>query len=119
MRLYRILCLCGFRARLFKPEPLQAFTKFLWGAPDEMDAFAQFLPSERGRRLKIDVCYGGDPQMGNDLVRPMRAHKPQDDSVKVMSYLQAQVAGGFLLTPVANCSPRPTSTPRPHSIQFA
>ena len=84
------------------PELLQAFTKFLAGAPDEMDAFAQLLPSEQGRRLKIDVCYCGDPQMGNDLVRPMRALKPQDDSVKVMSYLQAQAAGGFLLTPVAH-----------------
>jgi FAD binding domain/Berberine and berberine like len=84
------------------PELLQAFTKFLAGAPDEMDAFAQLLPSERGRRLKIDVCYCGDPQMGNDLVRPLRALKPQDDSVQVMSYLQAQAAGGFLLTPVAH-----------------
>jgi hypothetical protein len=84
------------------PELLQAFTKFLAGAPDEMDAFAQLLPSEQGRRLKIDVCYCGDPQMGNDLVRPLRALKPQDDSVKVMSYLQAQAAGGFLLTPVAH-----------------
>lgn len=72
------------------------------GAPDEMDAFAQLLPSEKGRRLKIDVCYCGEPGMGNDLVRPLRALKPQDDSVKVMSYLQAQAAGGFLLTPVAH-----------------
>ena len=31
--------------------------------------------------------------MGNDLVRPLRALKPQDDSVKVMSYLEAQAAG--------------------------
>jgi hypothetical protein len=38
--------------------------------------------------------------MGNDLVRPLRALKPQDDSVKVMSYLEAQSAGGFLLAPV-------------------
>src|SRR5579864_7103536 len=39
------------------PELLQAFTKFLAGAPDEMDAYAQWLPFEQGRRLKIDVCY--------------------------------------------------------------
>ena len=84
------------------PELLQAFTKFLAGAPDEMDAYAQLLPSVQGRRLKIDVCYCGDPQMGNDLVRPLRALKPQDDSVKVMSYLEAQAAGGFLVTPVAH-----------------
>src|SRR5260370_5436305 len=84
------------------PELLQAFTKFLAGPPDEMDAFAQLLPSEQGRRLKIDVCYCGDPRTGNDLVRPLRALKPEEDSVKVMSYLQAQAAGGFLQAPVAH-----------------
>ena len=84
------------------PELLQAFAKFLAGAPDEMDAFAQLLPSEQGRRIKIDVCYCGDPRTGNDLVRPLRVLKPEDDSVKVMSYLEAQAAGGFLLAPVAH-----------------
>jgi hypothetical protein len=84
------------------PDLLQAFVKFLAGAPDEMDAFAQLLPSEQGRRLKVDVCYCGDPRMGNDLLRPLRAFKPQDDSVKIMSYLEAQAAGGFLAAPVAH-----------------
>lgn len=84
------------------PELLQGFVKFLGGAPDEMDAFAQLLPSEHGRRLKIDLCYCGDPRMGNDLVSPLRALKPQADSIKVMSYLEAQAAGGFLSTPVAH-----------------
>ena len=82
---------------------IEAFVKFLAGAPDEMDAFAQVLPSEQGSRLKVDVCYcGGDPKMGEDFVRPLRALKPQNDTVKVMSYLEAQAAGGFLLTPVAH-----------------
>ena len=84
------------------PELLQAFVRFLAGAPDEMDAFAQLLPSARGPRLKIDLCYCGDPRMGDDLVRPLRALKPQDDTVKVMSYLEAQSAGGFLPAPVAH-----------------
>jgi hypothetical protein len=84
------------------PDLLEALAKFLAGAPDEMDAFAQILPSEQGRKLKVDVCYCGDPQMGNDLLRPLRALKPQDDSVKTMSYLEAQGAGGFLATPVAH-----------------
>ena len=84
------------------PELLQAFVRFLAGAPDEMDAFAQLLPTEQGPRLKIDVCYCGDPRMGNDLVRPLRALKPKDDTVKVMSYLEAQSAGGFLQAPVAH-----------------
>ena len=84
------------------PQLLQAFVKFLAGAPDEVDAFAQLLPSESGPRLKVDVCYCGDPRMGNDLIRPLRALKPQDDSVKVLSYLEAQAAGGFLQAPVAH-----------------
>src|SRR5215472_5177365 len=84
------------------PELLEAFVRFLAGAPDEIDAFAQLLPSESGPRLKVDVCYCGDPRMGNDLIRPLRALKPQDDSVKVLSYLEAQAAGGFLQAPVAH-----------------
>src|SRR5215469_8129492 len=84
------------------PELLHAFVTFLDAAPDEMDAIAQLLPSKREPQLRIDLCYCGDPRMGNDLVRPLRALKPQDDTVKVMSYLQAQSAGGFLLTPVAH-----------------
>ena len=84
------------------PDLLRAFVKFLAGAPDEMDAFAQVLPSEQGRRLKVDVCYCGDPRMGNDLLGPLRAFKPQDDGVKIMSYLEAQAAGGFLAAPVAH-----------------
>jgi hypothetical protein len=81
---------------------LQTFVKFLAGAPDEMDAFAQLLPSEQGRRLKVDVRYCDDPRIGNALLRPLRAFKPQDDSVKIMSYLEAQAAGGFLAAPVAH-----------------
>ena len=81
---------------------LAAFVQFLAGAPDEIDAFAQLLPSDGGRRLKIDVCYCGDRAMANDVVRPLRALKPQDDSVRVMSYLEAQAAGGFLEAPVAH-----------------
>jgi FAD/FMN-containing dehydrogenase len=84
------------------PELLQGYLRFLTGAPDEMDAIAQLLPSEQGRRLKIDLCYCGNPRMGDDLIRPLRALKPQYDCVKVMSYLEAQAAGGFLLTPVAH-----------------
>ncbi|HKV04494.1 MAG TPA: FAD-binding oxidoreductase [Candidatus Acidoferrales bacterium] len=84
------------------PELLQAFVKFLSAAPDEMDAFAQLLSSERGPRLKIDICYCGDARMGNDLVRSLRALEPQDDSIRAMSYLEAQSAGGFLQAPVAH-----------------
>jgi len=84
------------------PELLHAFVNFLSAAPDEMDAIAQLLPAKREPRLGIDLCYCGNPRTGIDLVRPLRALKPQEDTVKVMSYLEAQAAGGFLLTPVAH-----------------
>lgn len=84
------------------PELLQAYVGFVDGAPDEMHALTQLQPSERGVKLQIDACYCGDPRIGNELLRPLRALKPQGDSVKVMPYLQAQAAGGFLLAPVAH-----------------
>lgn len=84
------------------PDLLQAFIKFLDGAPDEMDALAQLLPSEDGARLKIDLCYCGEVKVGSDLVNPLRALKPKSDSVKPMSYLDAQSAGGFLLAPISH-----------------
>lgn len=84
------------------PELLQAFAKFVAGEPDEMDVLAQLLPSERGPRCRMDICYCGDPRMGNDLLSPLRALKPQDDGVKLTPYLQVQAAGGFLLAPVAH-----------------
>ena len=84
------------------PELLQAFVQFIAAAPDEMDAFVQVSQSERGPRLKIDLCHLGEAQTGNDLIRPLRALTPQEDNVKVMSYLEAQAAGGFLLAPVAH-----------------
>jgi len=84
------------------PELLKAFVNFVAAEPDEMDALAQLLPSEQGPRCRMDVCFCGDPRIGNDLLRPLRALKPQDDSVKVISYLEAQAAGGFLLAPVAH-----------------
>lgn len=83
-------------------ELLPAFMRFLAEAPDELDAYAQLMPSEQGITLKIDVCYCGDPRIGIDVIRPLRGLRPQNDSVKVQPYLEAQAAGGFLLTPVAH-----------------
>ena len=102
---------------------LQIFVKFLAEASDEMNAFAQLLPSDRGPRLTVDLCYCGDPRMGTDFLRPLRALKTLDDSVRVMSYLEAQAAGGFLQTPIAhfqtNLVPRELSGPAIAAITAA
>jgi hypothetical protein len=84
------------------PELLQAFVKFVASAPDEMNVVGGVLPSEQGRRFWMLVCHCGDPRQGNELLRPLRALKPQEDKVRVMSYLEAQAGGAFLPAPVAH-----------------
>ena len=76
------------------PELLQSYVNFMEGAPDEMSTDCQVLPSEQGPRILIGVGYCGEPSLGNDLLRPLRALlNPEVDSVKVMSYLEAQSTG--------------------------
>jgi hypothetical protein len=73
------------------PELLQAYIKFMKAAPDEMNGLAQIFPSEYGPTFTLLVDFCGQPGLGNDLLRPLRAPiKPQVDSVKVMSYFEAQ-----------------------------
>ena len=73
------------------PELLQAYVKFMGAAPDEMNGLGQIFPSEHGPTFIMAVDYCGRPSRGNDLLSPLRASiKPQADSVKVMSYLEAQ-----------------------------
>ena len=84
------------------PELLQAFVKFVAGAPDEMNVAGGVLPSDQGTRFWMLVCHCGDPRQGNNLLRPLRTLKPQEDKVRVMPYLEAQAGAGFLSTPVAH-----------------
>src|SRR5580692_10162757 len=83
------------------PELLQAFAKFVAAAPDEVSVVGGVLPSEKGTRFQLTFFHCGDSRKGNELVRPWRELKPQEDNVRVMSYLEAQEAG-FLRVPVAH-----------------
>lgn len=84
------------------PELLQAFVKFVATAPDEMSVVGMVVPFEQGTRFQMLAFYCGDPRDGIDLLKPWRATlKPQEDKVRIESYLQAQVAG-FLAAPVAH-----------------
>jgi len=83
-------------------ELLQAFLSLVTTAPDEMSVASGILPSERGRRFWMLVCHCGDPRHGNELLRPLRAFKPEEDNVGVMSYLEAQEGKAFLPAPVAH-----------------
>lgn len=83
------------------PELLEAFAKFVAAAPDEVSVVAGVLPSAQGTRFRILVLHSGPPRQGNELLAPLRALKPQEDNVRVMSYLEAQSAA-FLPAPVAH-----------------
>ncbi len=82
-------------------ELLQAFVKLVTAAPDEMSLVGGVLPSEQGTRFQLLFLYSGPPRQGNELLSPLRALKPQEDNVKVTSYLDAQEAG-FLRAPIAH-----------------
>jgi FAD/FMN-containing dehydrogenase len=75
------------------PDVLQAFDKFAAAAPDEILVLGEALPSKQGPTFLIHVRYFGDPRLQNDLLKPLRVSlKPQEDNVRVMSYLEAQGA---------------------------
>jgi hypothetical protein len=84
------------------PELLQAFVKFVATAPDDMNVVGGVLPSDRGPRFWMLVCYFGQPRDGKDLLRPLRALKPEEDKVRVIPYLEAQSGAGFLQAPIAH-----------------
>ena len=72
-------------------ELLQSYVKFTAAAPDELSATGLVLPSEHGPRFQMLVGYCGKPKIGNDLLGPLRAPlKPLVDTVRAMSYLEAQ-----------------------------
>ncbi|HEV7357853.1 MAG TPA: BBE domain-containing protein [Steroidobacteraceae bacterium] len=71
------------------PELLQAFAKFVAAAPDEMNVVGQVVSSAEASRFQMLVCHCGDARSGNALLAPLRSFQPQQDSVRTMSYLQA------------------------------
>lgn len=83
------------------PEMMHAFAGLIHSAPDEMNVFAELLPAPQGPMFLLHVCHCGLPQVGNDLLAPLRARKPQNDDVRIMPYAQAQAAG-FLPEPFAH-----------------
>jgi FAD binding domain-containing protein len=71
------------------PDVLQAFGKFTAAAPDEILVLGEALPSKQGPTFLIHVRYFGDPRLRTNLLRPLRVSlKPQEDDVRVMSYLE-------------------------------
>jgi len=73
------------------PELLQSFAKFVSTAPDEMNVVGEVLPSAQGPRFHLMICHCGEARQGTNLLKPLRAYNPQDDKVRVTSYLETQL----------------------------
>jgi hypothetical protein len=72
------------------PELLQAFSRFVAVAPDEMNVVGEVLRSEHGAQVHMLICHCGDMHHGNELLKPLRALKPEQDKIRVASYLEVQ-----------------------------
>jgi len=70
------------------PHLLGVFTKVVASAPDEFNVVGIVSVSAQGPRFQVLVCHCGDPHRGNDLLGPLRALSPKDDTMRVMSYLE-------------------------------
>lgn len=72
------------------PELLHAFTTFVAAAPDEMNVVGEVLPSDQGARFHMLLCHCGDLRDGESLLKPLRALGPQEEQIRVASYLDVQ-----------------------------
>jgi hypothetical protein len=72
------------------PEMLQAFIRFVASAPDETNVVGEVLPSQDGPRFHMMICHCGDSRRGNEVLAPMRALKPEADTIRVLPYLEMQ-----------------------------
>lgn len=71
------------------PQLLETFTRTLASAPDELNLVGILFASALGPRFQMIVCHCGDQRRGNELLGPLRALSPREDTVRVMSYLEA------------------------------
>jgi hypothetical protein len=72
-------------------ELLRMYQQFTAKAPDEVMVVAMLVSSKQGPRFVIRFRYCGAPSIGNRLLGFLRAPiTPEEDTVKVMSYLEAQ-----------------------------
>lgn len=73
------------------PEVLGMYQRFAATAPDEIMLVSMIVPSQHGPRFRILFRHCGEASRGNQLLKSLREPiKPQNDTVKVMSYLEAQ-----------------------------
>jgi len=70
-------------------QRLEVFAKVVAAAPDEFNVVGVVSASAQGPRFQMLVGHCGDPRQGTNLLSPLRALNPQKDTVRTMSYLEA------------------------------
>ena len=70
-------------------QRLEVFTRAVASAPDEFNLVGIVLATAQGPRFQMFVCHCGDARQGARLLGPLRALNPREDTVRVMSYLEA------------------------------
>ena len=93
-RLYPVTEVLG-GALTYPPGPiselLRMYQQFTATAPDEIMVVAMVVSSKQGPRFTIRFRFCGAPSVGNQLLGSLRGPiKPEEDTVKMMSYLEAQ-----------------------------
>jgi FAD/FMN-containing dehydrogenase len=70
-------------------QRLEVLAKVVASAPDEFNVVGIVSVSAQGPRFQMIVGHCGDLHQGNRLLSPLRALNPQEDTVRTMSYLEA------------------------------
>lgn len=75
-------------------ELLSQFGRFNDTASDEMVPLGELLPTPRGPQFVNHICFFGEALAGQALLKPLRTPVlPESDTVRTMSYFDAQAAG--------------------------
>ncbi|TFG86171.1 MAG: FAD-binding oxidoreductase [Chromatiales bacterium] len=76
-------------------EVLDFYVEFAQTIPDELNVDCAIVAPPGGKPAVIlEVCYAGDPAVGEKLIQPIRSFsKPLVDQVKLMPYLKLQSGG--------------------------
>ena len=73
------------------PDLLHVYLDFTASAPDEVMLVSMIVPSPQAPRFRILFRHCGEPGPGNQLLKALQEPiKPQDDTIKIMPYLEAQ-----------------------------
>lgn len=76
---------------------LRLYRDFTSKMPDEVGISAGIVPTSSGSWVaSLAVCYCGDLQQGESVLRPLRSFRPViSDTVKPMPYVEYQALGGI------------------------